>query len=82
MYNYVQVCRQSNYHQHALYLAEKCQQYDWYVQMASCQQLHLQYTHRYVKIQLEDINQYRDALEYIKRCPPQSVSNLVFSSKF
>lgn len=32
-------------------------------------------TCRYVKIQLEDINQYRDALEYIKKCPPQSVSN-------
>ncbi|XP_065898178.1 vacuolar protein sorting-associated protein 11 homolog [Dysidea avara] len=56
----IKVCRQSNYHKHALFLAEKYKQHDWYV-----------------KIQLEDINQYHDALDYIKRCPPQSIPDLM-----
>jgi len=69
----LQVCRQSNYHKHALFLAEKYKQHDWYAHGNVMS--YYTYACRYVKIQLEDINQYRDALDYIKRCPPQSVSD-------
>lgn len=44
----IKVCRQAGYHEHALYLAKKNQEHEWYL-----------------KIQLEDINNYTDALEYI-----------------
>jgi len=44
----IKVCRQASYHEHALYLAKKFQQHEWYL-----------------KIQLEDINSYTDALDYI-----------------
>jgi len=44
----IKVCRQASYHEHALYLAKKFQQHEWYL-----------------KIQLEDVNNYTDALNYI-----------------
>ena len=44
----IKVCRQASYHEHALYLAKKFQQHEWYL-----------------KIQLEDVNSYHDALDYI-----------------
>ena len=46
----IRVCRQASYHQHALYLAKKFEQHEWYL-----------------KIQLEDVNNYVEALEYISR---------------
>ena len=46
----IRVCRQANFHLHALYLAKKFEQHEWYL-----------------KIQLEDVNNYTEALEYISK---------------
>eukprot|EP01137_Pigoraptor_chileana_P023996 Opistho-2@91225 len=44
----IRVCRQASYCGHALYLARKYSQHDWYL-----------------RIQLEDVRNYQDALNYI-----------------
>jgi len=44
----IKVLRQAGYHEHALYLAKRQYQHDWYL-----------------RIQIEDIQNYEDALEYI-----------------
>ena len=48
----IKVCRQAGYSHHALELAEKYEQHDWYL-----------------KIQLEDIQDYKKALKYMQRLP-------------
>eukprot|EP00795_Rhopilema_esculentum_P008547 gene8547-14548_t len=48
----IKVCRQAGYYRHALDLAEKFEQHEWYL-----------------KIQLEDIKDYKKALKYISRLP-------------
>ena len=44
------VCRSAGYYEHALFLAEKHAQHNWYL-----------------KTQLEDVHDYKKALEYMKK---------------
>jgi hypothetical protein len=46
----IRVCRSAGYYEHALFLADKHDQHDWYL-----------------RTQLEDIHDYRKALEYIAK---------------
>ena len=57
----IKVCRQAGYHQHALFLAEKHAQHDWYL-----------------KIQLEDIQDFQQALTYIGNLTFDAVSFWIF----
>uniref|UniRef100_A0A8C8IV98 PEP5/VPS11 N-terminal domain-containing protein n=1 Tax=Oncorhynchus tshawytscha TaxID=74940 RepID=A0A8C8IV98_ONCTS len=56
----IKVLRQAGYHSHAVFLAERHQDHEWYL-----------------KIQLEDLKNYEEALCYIGRLPfEQSESNM------
>ncbi|CAL8268441.1 unnamed protein product [Merluccius merluccius] len=56
----IKVLRQAGYHSHAVFLAEKHTQHEWYL-----------------KIQLEDLKNYQEALRYIGRLPfDQAESNM------
>ncbi|XP_056449620.1 vacuolar protein sorting-associated protein 11 homolog [Gadus chalcogrammus] len=56
----IKVLRQAGYHSHAVFLAEKHAQHEWYL-----------------KIQLEDLKNYLEALRYIGRLPfEQAESNM------
>lgn len=46
----IRVCRSAGYYEHALSLAEKHSQHDWYL-----------------KTQIDDIHDYKKALDYINR---------------
>ncbi|KAI9137953.1 hypothetical protein BKA69DRAFT_1127735 [Paraphysoderma sedebokerense] len=52
----IKVCRNAGYFQHAVYLAEKYEEHDWYL-----------------RIQLDDLGNYNDALAYINRLPSDMI---------
>ncbi len=61
----IKVCRQAGYHDHALFLAKKHSQHDWYL-----------------KILLEDLKDYDNALDYISTLSFSEVKILIFKFPF
>ena len=61
----IKVCRQAGYHDHALFLAKKHSQHDWYL-----------------KILLEDLKDYDNALDYISTLSFSEVKTLLFKFPF
>ncbi|KNC99120.1 tethering complex subunit PEP5 [Spizellomyces punctatus DAOM BR117] len=50
----IRVCRQGGYHEHALWLAKKFGEHEWYM-----------------RIQLEDLKQYSETVEYLSELEPR-----------
>lgn len=74
----IKVCRNAGYFQHAVYLAEKYEEHDWYIfvyvidfyaTFSYCVTIFI----RYLRIQLDDLGNYNDALAYINRLPSDMV---------
>lgn len=61
----IKVCRSAGYYKHALYLAEKHSQHNWYL-----------------KIQLEDIKDYENALDYMATLQFEEVTIILLIMKY
>ena len=76
----IQVCRQANYHRHALALAKKYGYHNWSVMTSDLARdiivCFSTVCGRYLLIQLEDMHNCVDAMEYISQLKFRDVSTL------